>query len=64
MNKFNQYEIMGVDTPYIDPSDLSNDDLVLAHEEYMEGPINTDYWRELDGELQHRCDEGDMKWPY
>ena len=51
-----------------DPAKLSNEDLAQGHNELMECPINYVYWRDLDAELNYRCDtdehENPMKWPY
>ena len=49
---------------YICPSTLTDDQLKQGHSELMECPFNTYYWRELDEELAHRCEEEEMEWPY
>lgn len=62
--KFQSYSTIISGDDYIDPYTLTNEQLVQGHEELMECPINTNYWRELDDELAHRCEEGELKWPY
>jgi hypothetical protein len=64
MMEFYGWEEIGVDTPYIDPHTLSNEELEVAHAEYMESPHSVSWWREVDDEMNHRVEEGLMEWPY
>lgn len=53
---------------YIDPCLLTDESLAQGHNELMECPVNYVYWRDLDAELNFRCDpeenESPMAWPY
>ena len=66
--KFEQFGELITDDLYVDPMALTNDELAQGHEELMECPINYVYWRDLDDELNFRCDKDEhdtpMEWPY
>lgn len=49
---------------FIEPSELDNHELAAAHNILQECDVNTHYWQELDEVMNHRCEEGDMEWPY
>tara|TARA_R100000951_G_scaffold101420_1_gene92946 strand:- start:26811 stop:27035 length:225 start_codon:yes stop_codon:yes gene_type:complete len=65
---FEQFGELITDELYIDPAKLTDESLAQGHNELMECPINYVYWRDLDAELNHRCDpdehEQPMEWPY
>lgn len=63
MKKFEPCQFISYED-YTCPSTLTPEELIAGHESLMECPINGSYWRELDGELNHRCEEGEMTWPY
>jgi len=64
MITFKAYEEVSYDD-HICPSTLTNKELAKAHNDLMECPVNTSFWRELDDELNFRCEEEEtMEWPY
>jgi hypothetical protein len=48
----------------VDPHTLSDNDLITLHDRYMEDPTRVYEWRALDDELNYRCEEQGLEWPY
>ena len=61
--KFEQFGELITDDLYIDPATLTNEQVAQGHNELMECPINYVYWRDLDAELNHRCDADEHETP-
>ena len=65
---FEQFGELITDELYVDPATLTNEQVAQGHDELMECPMNYVYWRDLDDELNFRCDEAEhdtpMEWAY
>jgi len=57
---FKQYE----NYEYIEMTNLTEAELKQGHNDLQECPVNVSLWRELDDELNYRCEEQGMEWPY
>lgn len=49
----------------LDVSELSDQELIRLHNELMDDDSSSSYdWTELDAELNYRCEEMGLAWPY